>query len=145
LRVEVSRKEQGKIKIKYMDQNSAFPSPFIVRPDSPIKYFQEPQSIIAIYVSMLSSPMLLMMLAVVGLMTCMQYIDPEAMQELQAEVSGQKGKEKKPYDTLPGIIAKPKQGNKLTNQIAGNAPPPARSKALLAAEDSDSQEEEDEA
>ena len=114
-----------------------------------MRYFQEPQSMISIYISILSSPMLLMMVAVVGLMTCMQYMDPDAMQELQNEVNGGKAKERKPHQFLPGLIAKPKQAAKLSRQIADQQTSgPLRSgsalKDLANDEDSDSQEEDSE-
>ena len=131
--------------MKYLDQPGGLPSPFIIRPDAPLKYFQEPQSMLSLYISMLSNPMLLMMFAVVALMTCMQYIDPEAMQDLQNEVSGQKGKEERPFMTLPNLIAKPKQGVKLSRQITSNTEKPVQkpgSAIAELAEDSDSQEEE---
>lgn len=93
--------------------------------------------------------MLLMMVAVVGLMTCMQYVDPDAMQELQNEVAGGKVKERLPHQVLPGLIAKPKQAAKLARQIGEQQPSIANRsgnalKDLTNAEDSDSQEEESE-
>lgn len=127
--------------MKYLDVPGGLPSPFIIRPDAPLRYFQESQSMVSIYISMLSSPMLLMMFAVIGLMTCMQYMDPDAMQDLQNEVSGQKGKVEQPHMTLPGLIAKPKQGVKLSRQIASGSPIPTKS-LINDGEESDSQEEE---
>lgn len=145
----MSKKDSGKVKMKYMDQTGGLASPFVIRPDAPLKYFQEPQSMLTLYMSMLSNPMLLMMFAVVALMTCMQYIDPDAMQELQKEVSGSKQQDKAPHQTLPSLIAKPKQGNKLSQQIAAaasgnkNAPIGSAIKTAFAdEEDSDSQEDE---
>lgn len=135
------------MKMKYIDQQGGLPAPFVIRPDTPMRYFQEPQSMISIYVSILSSPMLLMMVAVVGLMTCMQYIDPDAMQELQNEVNGNKGREKLPHQVLPGLIAKPKQGVKHARQITSKSPPKTIGsgnalKDMTDDADSDSQEEE---
>ena len=143
----MSKKDEGKVKMKYIDQQGSIPSPFIIRPDAPMRYFQQPQSMISIYISILSSPMLLMMVAVVGLMTCMQYMDPDAMQELQNEVNGGKVKERLPHQVLPGLIAKPNQAAKLSRQITDQQASGARTGNALkdvAAEDSDSQEEESE-
>ena len=159
--MDVSKKDNGKVKMKYVDQQSGgVAAPFVIRPDAPLRYFQEPQSMLTLYMGMLSNPMLLLMFAVVALMACMQYIDPEAMQDLQKEVSGQKGKEKAPHQTLPSLIAKPKQGNKLSRQLASSNSSSSNSSSGLqsaqvgtaitsafasddVAHDSDSQEEDD--
>lgn len=91
---------------------------------------------------MLSSPMILIMMALMGLMACMQYVDPEAMEEVQAEMSGKKGQEKKPYETMPSLIAKPKQAVAFARSNTSNRATKNSVSHNLLQEDSDSQEED---
>lgn len=64
-------------------------------------YFQQSQPMLSIYLSMLSSPMIILVISMISLMSCLQYMDPNAIQELQ-----ESGPKKSPNSYLPSLIKK---------------------------------------
>lgn len=102
IRVDVSRKEPGKVRMKYTVDNSILPSPNNIQPQSRINYFQTSKNIFSVLSGLISNPIILLMGVMMILMMIIQKMDPEAMNELKKETDGES--RKKPEDYMPHLL-----------------------------------------
>eukprot|EP01120_Amphizonella_sp_Union-15-10_P010533 TRINITY_DN4234_c0_g1_i1.p1 TRINITY_DN4234_c0_g1~~TRINITY_DN4234_c0_g1_i1.p1 ORF type:complete len:242 (-),score=48.41 TRINITY_DN4234_c0_g1_i1:71-730(-) len=111
LRVDVSKKNQGKVKARYAISDPtgstvprSLPYPLIIYPDAKMDYWQEriPFDLVQMVIK---QPMMLMVGFTILMIVIMQFIDPkEALKELQQESGQNSQAEKSPEELLPSFI-----------------------------------------
>lgn len=102
IRVDVSKKEPGKIRMKYTIDNAILSSP-IIQPQNRIFYFQTSQNIFSVFSGLFSNPIILLMGFMMVLMMLLQKMDPEAMNELKKDAERES---KKPEDFMPHLLTR---------------------------------------
>lgn len=102
VRVDVSLKDLGVVRMKYAIDNSIIKNG-LIRPETIANHFEVPQSGFSIIYGLLSNPIILIMGGMMLVMTVLQKVEPESLKEINKEVSGS-DKKKQGKDFMPHML-----------------------------------------